>query len=173
MYLHTSLSVLISFNSFSFFSPFCFFFSLHLTLWFMYLHTSLSVLISFISFSFFSPFCFFFSLHLTLWFMYLHTSLSVLISFISFSSFSPFFSLHLSLYLLFASRNLFLSILLLFHSLNVFTASFFSCSHSPAHHSFFLPVPFCSSDCHLPFRRRFLDHFLQLCLQLAPQMCLF
>jgi hypothetical protein len=47
-------------------------------------------------------------------FMYFHTSLSVLISFISFSSLSPFcffFSLHLSLYLLFASRNLLLSIL--------------------------------------------------------------
>jgi hypothetical protein len=41
--------------------------------------------------------------------MYFHTSLSVLISFISFSSLSLFcffFSLHLPLYLLFASRNL-------------------------------------------------------------------
>jgi hypothetical protein len=46
--------------------------------------------------------------------MYFHTSLSVLISFIFFSSLSLFcffFSLHLSLYPLFASRNLLLSIL--------------------------------------------------------------
>jgi hypothetical protein len=50
-----------------------------------------------------------------------HTSLSVLISFISFSSLSLFcffFSLHLSLCLLFTSRNLILSILFLLHSLN-------------------------------------------------------
>jgi hypothetical protein len=77
--------------------------------------------------------------------MYFHTSLSVLISFISFSSLSLFcffFSLHLPLYLLFASRNLLLSILFLLHSLNAFTASFSACSHSLSHHPFFLPAPF-------------------------------
>jgi hypothetical protein len=77
--------------------------------------------------------------------MYFHTSLSVLISFISFSSLSHFcffFSLHLPLYLLFASRNLLLSILFLLHPLNAFTASFSACSHSLSHHPFFLPAPF-------------------------------
>jgi hypothetical protein len=39
-----------------------------------------------------------------------------------------------SLLLLFASRKLLLSILFLLHFLNAFTASFFSCSHSLAHH---------------------------------------
>jgi hypothetical protein len=60
-------------------------------------------------------------------FMDFHTSLSVLISFISFSYhslFCFFFSLHLSLYLLFTFRNLLLSILFLLHSLNAFTTSF-------------------------------------------------
>jgi hypothetical protein len=77
--------------------------------------------------------------------MYFHTSLSVLISFISFSCLSLFcffFSLHLPLYLLFASRNLLLSILFLLHPLNAFTASFSACSHSLSHHPFFLPAPF-------------------------------
>jgi hypothetical protein len=76
--------------------------------------------------------------------MYFHTSLSVLFYFISFSFFSLlcfFFSLRLSLYLVFASRNLPLSILFLLHFLNAFTASFFSCSHSLAHHPLsFLPL---------------------------------
>jgi hypothetical protein len=52
------------------------------------------------------------------------------------------FSEQLSLYLLFASRNLFLSVLMLFHSVNTFTASFFNYSHSLSHHSIFLPVLF-------------------------------
>jgi hypothetical protein len=69
--------------------------------------------------------------------MYLHTSLSVLISFIFFSYFLCFFfSLHLSLYLLFVSRNLLLSILFLLHSLYTFTYRFllrlFTFSVSPS-----------------------------------------
>jgi hypothetical protein len=45
-------------------------------------------------------------------------------------------------YLVFTSRNLFLSILFPLHFLNVFTASFFDCSHSLSHQSFFFPAPF-------------------------------